>query len=97
MKFLLLLTVAVAVLAAIAKPGPERFERHLNEKFTQARNENAKQEKYVDALLAVGVGALREGKYDDFLVASRFRVELLGKPLATCYGYFGQISCQSDN
>ena len=66
MLFLLLLTVAVAVLAAVAKPGPERFER-------------------------------REGKYDDYLVASRFRVELLGKPLATCYGYFGQISCHSDN
>lgn len=92
---ILLLLIAVAALAFASKPGPERFERHLSEAYAQARNENAKQEKYIETLLAIGVGALREGKYDDYIFASRFRVELLGKPLAVCYGYFGQISCQN--
>lgn len=93
MKYLMLLIACAGALAVAAKPGPERFERYISEVFTQARNENARRENYVDALLTAGVGALREGRFEDFIFASRYHVSLFGKPITTCYGYFGQISC----
>lgn len=93
MNSALILAVAAVLIAVFTKPDAGRFESYINESLDKAKIEKAQKEQFIDALVLAGVGALKNGEYHDYVVASKFRLMFLGKPVTTCYGFFGQVSC----
>lgn len=92
-RFLLLLLVIAGVAGYFTKPTEAQHREAVNQTLRQIQ-EDAASNLDLGGMLQTGLAQLsQDGTYTDYYVASRYVVEVDGRPLADCWGAFTQIRC----
>jgi hypothetical protein len=92
-RFLLLLLVIAGVAGYFTKPSEAQHREAVNQTLEQIQEE-AVSNLDLSSVFQTGIAQLsQDGSYTDYYVASRYVVEVEGRPLAECWGAFTQVRC----
>ena len=92
-RFLLLLVLLAGVAGYFTKPTEAQHRDAVNATLREIQ-EQAASNFDLGGLLETGIAQLTQGgAYTDFYVASRYVAEVNDRPLAECWGAFGQVRC----
>ncbi len=92
-RILLLLLVIAGVAGYFTKPSEAQHREAVNQTL-QTIQEEAADNLDLGGMLQTGIAQLsQEGTYTDYYVASKYVVEVDGRPLAECWGAFTQVRC----
>ncbi len=92
-RFLLLLLVLAGVAGYFTKP-TEAQHRQAADATLQQIQEQAASNLDLGAILQTGVAQIsQDGTYTDYYVASHYAISVNDRPIAECWGAFGQVRC----
>lgn len=92
-RFLLLLLVLAGVAGYFTKPTEAQHREAVNATLEQIQ-EQAASNLDLGSMLQTGFAQLsQEGQYTDYYVVSKYDVAVNDRPLAECWGAFGQVRC----
>ncbi|MBX9796240.1 hypothetical protein [Sphingomonas sp.] len=92
-KWTLPIIAVAAAIAFVTKPSIEKHKAVVDASFSQARQNSWSSGNLGQWMGIAAIDNLRSADYEDYILASRYKVKLQEKTVIDCFGVLGNVMC----